>query len=173
MSEKASVTKENLICQHPLGYFDKKVFSIAPSSSPQRALLSRTLLDGACIKPGKGKKLLHAKGRSDGSSMFSRAKCSKQLRVALVISYSSSSLEWLLAGRVAGPQTLFRCQYLRRGVETIPLEIAKEFNLSITLFWGIKPILSFFSIPTLLFIGGSSDGWHISVTIVEQGSRSL
>jgi hypothetical protein len=81
-----------------------------------------------------------------------------------VISYSSSSLEWLLAGRVAGPQTLFRCQYLRRGVETIPLEIAKELNLSITLFWGIKPILSFFSIPTLLFIGGSSDGWHISVT---------
>jgi hypothetical protein len=49
-------------------------------------------------------------------------------------------------------------------VETIPLEIAKELNLSITLFWGIKPILSFFSIPTLLFIGGSSDGWHISVT---------
>ena len=117
------------------------------------------------------------KGRSDGSSMFSRAKCSKQLRVAfrvaLVISYSSSSLEWLLAGRVAGPQTLFRCQYLRRGVETIPLEIAKELNLSITFIWGIKPILSFFSIPTLLFIGGSSDGWHISVTIVEQGSRSL
>jgi len=37
--------------------------------SPQRALLSRTLLDGACIRPGKGKKLLHAKGRSAGSSI--------------------------------------------------------------------------------------------------------
>lgn len=88
-----------------------------------------------------------------------------------MISYFSSSFERLLAGRVAGPQTPFQCQYLRRGVETIPLEIAKELNLSIT--GGIKSILSFFSIPTLLFIGGSSDGWHIPVTIVEQGSRSL
>lgn len=74
-----------------------------------------------------------------------------------MISYSSSSLEWLLAGRVAGPQTLFRCQYLRRGVETIPLEIAKELNLSITLFWGLSS-LSFLYPPFSLLAVVQMDG---------------
>lgn len=97
-------------------------------------------------------------------SLFSRAKCSKQLRVAfkvaLVILYSSSSFEWLLAGRVAGPQTPFRCQYLRRGVETIPLEIAKELNLSITLFLGESSLssLSFLYPPFSLLAVVQMDG---------------
>ena len=60
---------------------------------------SPLLLDGACIKPGKGKKHCFMR-RGEAmvpQSLFSREKCSKQLRVVFTLVIFFLKLGWSLS----------------------------------------------------------------------------